>query len=51
MKLKFLVSVGGVDFTYQQGEEYEVEPEEAKRFIEAGYAEEVNRKTTRQKSK
>lgn len=44
MKLKFLVSVGGVDFTYQQGEIYEVEAEEAKRFINAGYAEEVTSK-------
>lgn len=51
MEIKFLVSVGGVDFTYQLGQIYKVEPEEAKRFIEAGYAEEVNRKTTRQKSK
>lgn len=44
MKLKFLVSVGGVDFTYQQGEVYEVEINEAKRFIDAGYAEEITAK-------
>ena len=44
MKLKFLVSVGGLDFTYQSGEVYEVEIEEAKRFIAGGIAEEVKEK-------
>lgn len=44
MKLKFLVSVGGLDFTYQSGEVYEVENEEAIRFIDSGIAEEVKEK-------
>ena len=44
MKLKFLVSVGGLDFTYQSGEIYEVEKEEAQRFIDGGIAEEVKEK-------
>lgn len=44
MKLKFIVSVGGLDYTYQAGEVYEVEIEEAKRFIDGGIAEEVKEK-------
>lgn len=44
MKLKFIVSVGGLDYTYQAGEIYEVEKEEATRFVEAGIAEEVKEK-------
>lgn len=41
MKVKFLISVGGVDVSYQHGEIYEIDEDEANRFIEAGYAEEV----------
>lgn len=44
MKVKFLVSVGGLDYTYQAGEIYEIEKEEAIKFIEGGIAEEVKEK-------
>lgn len=44
MKVKFLVSVGGLDFAYQAGDIYEIEKEEAVRFINGGIAEEVKEK-------
>lgn len=44
MKIKFLVSVGGLDYTYQAGEVYEIEKEEAIRFIDGKIAEEVKEK-------
>lgn len=44
MKVKFLVSVGGLDYTYQPNETYEVEEDEAIRFIDGGLAEPKNKK-------
>ena len=44
MKIKFIVSAGGVDVSYEAGNTYEVEIEEAKRFIDAGIAEEIKEK-------
>lgn len=44
MKVKFLVSVGGLDYTYQPNETYEVEEKEAIRFIDGGLAEAKNKK-------
>lgn len=38
MKVKFLTSVGGVDFSHQAGETYEIDDNEAIRYIEANIA-------------
>lgn len=44
MKIKFIVSVGGIDYTYQPNEIYEIEDLEAVRFIDSGLAEAKNKK-------
>lgn len=41
MKIKFIVSAGGIGVSYESGNIYDVEVDEANRFIEAGIAEEV----------
>lgn len=53
MRVKLLVSRGGINFTQSAGEEIEVSPTEGKAMIEAGQAEEVSSKAqtaTRSKS-
>lgn len=44
MKVKLLVSRGGIDFSQQAGETVDVDPETAKRMIEDGQAEPVAEK-------